>query len=135
MSPEFDMPRHWRLKKERYRLIGKECPYCQAKIFPPRDICPDCGKKTEILYQFSGKGEIYSHTTVYEAPSGFEEQTPYVIALIKLEEGPLVTAQLTDPDPKKPIKIGDKVEMVIRKLKTDGNTGLIIYSYKFRPVP
>lgn len=35
-------PRHWRLKKQRYRLIGEECPKCEAKIFPPRVICPEC---------------------------------------------------------------------------------------------
>ena len=39
-------PRHWRLKKQRYQLIGEECPHCREKIFPPRDICPRCGGGT-----------------------------------------------------------------------------------------
>ena len=38
-------PRHWRLKKQRYALIGEVCPHCKAKLFPPRDICPDAAKK------------------------------------------------------------------------------------------
>jgi uncharacterized protein len=84
-------------------------------------------------FSFSGKGTVYSYTTVYEAPAGFEEFIPYRVALIRLEEGPLVTAQLTDWDSKVPVEIGAPVEMVTRVLKREGDTGLIIYGYKFRP--
>ncbi len=86
------------------------------------------------IIEFSGRGTIYSHTTVFQAPSGFEKYAPYPIAIIKLDEGPRVTAQLTDPDPDKPFVIGMKVEMVTRKLKEDGDQGLIDYGYKFRPL-
>jgi len=55
------------------------------------------------------------------------------MALIKLEEGPLVTAQLTDMDNDE-VCIGMPVEMVTRKLTEDGEDGLIVYGYKFRPV-
>lgn len=41
-----EVPRHWRLKKQRYSLIGEICPHCDEKIFPPRDICPRCGGGT-----------------------------------------------------------------------------------------
>jgi hypothetical protein len=57
---------------------------------------------------------------------------PYTVALVKLEEGPLVTAQLTDVAPNE-VEIGMPVEMVTRKLRTQGDEGLIIYGYKFRP--
>jgi uncharacterized OB-fold protein len=82
------------------------------------------------LYQFSGKGEVYSFTTIQDAPAGFEEQAPYTLALIKLDEGPMITAQLTDLEG--PVEIGMRVEMVTRKLRTDGTQGMIIYGYKFR---
>ena len=52
--------------------------------------------------------------------------------LVKLEEGPIVTAQLTDVENDQ-VKIGMKVEMVTRKLREDGEEGQIIYGYKFRP--
>jgi uncharacterized OB-fold protein len=85
-------------------------------------------------YRFSGRGEVYSHTTVYNAPAGFEFQAPYVVALVKLEEGPLVTAQLTDLGDE-PAEIGMLVEMVTRKLREDGDErGIIGYGYKFRPL-
>lgn len=83
-------------------------------------------------FTFAGRGEVYSFTTLQESPEGFDEQAPYVLALVKLEEGPIITAQLTDVDG--PIAIGDKVEMVTRKLTTEGERGMIIYGYKFRQV-
>jgi len=53
--------------------------------------------------------------------------------MVKLEEGPMVTAQLTDLG-EKPVEIGMPVEMVTRKLRTDGDErGLLVYGYKFRP--
>lgn len=130
-----EVSRHWRLKKQRYALIGEVCPHCQEKIFPPRDICPDCGEDARLLYQFSGRGEVYSFTTVFQAPSGHEEQAPYTVAMVKLDEGPMVTAQLTDLSrDENPVEIGMPVEMVTRKLQSDGDRGMLVYGYKFRPL-
>jgi uncharacterized OB-fold protein len=131
---EMEIPRHWRLRKQRYGLVGEVCPHCDAKLFPPRDVCPECGQEAKTLYNFSGRGEVYSFTTVYEPPAGFEENAPYTVALVKLEEGPLITAQLTDLEGRK-VEIGTPVEMVTRRLRQDGDErGLIVYGYKFRPV-
>ena len=128
-----EIPRHWRLKKQRYALVGEVCPHCGAKIFPPRDVCPTCGKEAKEEYTFSGRGEVYSYTTVYSAPGGYEENVPYTVALVKLEEGPLITAQLTDADEDE-LEIGMPVEMVTRRLRQDGDErGLLVYGYKFRP--
>ena len=128
-----EVARHWRLKKQRYGLVGEVCPSCDAKIFPPRDVCPECGDEAKDLFAFSGRGEVYSHTTVNDPPEGYEEQSPYAIAMIRLEEGPLVTAQLTDLGPYG-VEIGTPVEMVTRKLRSDGDErGMLVYGYKFRP--
>ncbi len=129
-----EVPRHWRLKKQRYSLVGEICPHCEAKIFPPRDVCPECGGEAKTAYAFSGKGEVYSFTRMGNAPAGFEEQSPYTVALIKLQEGPIVTAQLTDLGDQE-VEIGMPVEMVTRKLRSDdGDKGILVYGYKFRPV-
>jgi uncharacterized protein len=122
---------NWRLKAQRYQLTGEKCPACGHFIFPPRDVCPECTAEAKTLFQFSGKGEVYSFTTVQDAPAGFEEQAPYVLAIVKLNEGPMVTAQLTDLDGQ-PVEIGMQVEMVTRKLRTEGPQGMILYGYKFR---
>jgi uncharacterized OB-fold protein len=128
-----EVPRHWRLRRERYALVGEVCPHCDRKIFPPRDLCPDCGEEARSLYRFAGRGQVYSYTSVYQAPSGFEENAPYTVALVRLEEGPMVTAQLTDLGDR-PVEIGMPVEMVTRKLRSDGNRGMLVYGYKFRPL-
>ncbi len=128
-----EISRHWRLQQQRYGLVGEICPHCEEKIFPPRDVCPNCAQEAKTPYVFSGKGEVFSYTTVYDPPEGYEGNAPYTVALIKLEEGPLVTAQLTDVDNGK-VEIGVPVEMVTRKLREDGERGMLVYGYKFRPV-
>jgi len=128
-----EVPRHWRLRQQRYGLVGEVCPHCEAKIFPPGDVCPECGGEAKKPYHFSGRGQVYSYTTIYEPPAGYEEYGPYTVALIKLEEGPLVTAQLTDIEGQQ-VEIGTPVEMVTRRLRQDGDErGLLVYGYKFRP--
>jgi hypothetical protein len=129
-----EVPRYWRLKKQRYALQGESCPHCGIKIFPPRDICPECGGEAKTPFVFSGQGEVYSYTHMSAAPAGFEEQAPYTLALVKLAEGPVVAAQLTDLG-NQHVSIGMPVEMVTRKIKNDGDDrGMIVYGYKFRPV-
>jgi hypothetical protein len=131
---DMEIPRHWRLKKQRYALIGETCPHCEAKIFPPRDVCPECGGEAKTAFAFSGRGEIFSFTTMADGPTGFQESTPYTVALVKLAEGPVVTAQLTDLGDE-PVQIGMPVEMVTRRIRADGGErGMLIYGYKFRPV-
>jgi len=142
-----EIPRHWRLKKQRYALIGEVCPHCDAKLFPPRDICPQCKNGVKTPFQFSGKGEIYSVTSLHELPAGFEEFGHLTIALVRLnidsednsEKGPLITAQITDLAPGETVEIGQKVEMVTRLLYDepghdgDRKKGIRVYGYKFRP--
>ena len=84
------------------------------------------------LFALSGKGTVYSYTTVTAPAEPYEVYAPYVLALVQLDEGPFVTAQLTDLDGAP--AIGMRVEMVVRKLRTDGERGIIIYGPKFRPL-
>ena len=123
---------HWRTRKQRLSLVGEVCPRCGAKLFPPRDVCPKCNGPAKIPFQFSGKGVVYSFSTVYYAPEGFQESAPYVVALVKLDEGPMVAAQLTDVEGDE-VQIGMPVEMVTRKTYAEGEDGIIHYNYKFRP--
>lgn len=127
-----EVARFWRTKAQRYQLVGEECPHCKSKIFPPRDVCPTCEKEAKTPFAFSGRGEVYSFSEVFNPPAEFDKYAPYTVALIRLAEGPLVTAQLTDVDAGD-VKIGMPVEMVTRVLREDGERGNVIYGYKFRP--
>ena len=82
-------------------------------------------------FKLSGKGEVVTHTIIHVGPEDFEEQVPYPIAIIKLEEGPQITAQIVDC-PIDNVKIGLKVESTFRKIQQDGHAGAIYYGYKFK---
>ena len=82
--------------------------------------------------KFSGKGEVITYSVIHSAPEDFQKQVPYIIAIIKLDEGPNLTAQIVDCEIDD-IKIGMKVENTFRKIQDDGYTGAIYYGYKFRP--
>ncbi len=127
-----EVSQHWRLSSQRYRLTGEQCAHCGVAIFPPRDVCPNCAQPAQDTFTFAGLGTVHSYTVVLNAPEGFDEQAPYVIAWVRLDEGPLLTAQLTDLEGEP--EIGMRVEMVTRKLRTDGEAGMIVYGYKFRPL-
>ena len=126
-----DLPRYHRLTSAYYRLEGQRCTDCGAVKFPPRGTCGACSKKTLETYRFSGRGTVYSFAEVAQAPKGFE--APYTVALVELEEGVRVTAQLTDVDADE-VEIGMPVEMVTRRLQEKGPHGYLVYGYKFRPV-
>ena len=81
--------------------------------------------------QYAGKGKIYSFTEIYAAPEGFEDQTPYVLAIVELDEGPKLTAQVVDVHIKD-VKIGGRVETVFRVIQRDDPEGLIHYGFKFK---
>ncbi len=47
-----EVPRHWRLKKQRYALVGVTCPQCKSHLFPPREVCPYCAAETKEAVAF-----------------------------------------------------------------------------------
>jgi uncharacterized OB-fold protein len=124
---------NWRLREQRYQLVGNVCLKCGAKFFPPRQVCVNCRGTEFEAFQFGGKGELFSFTILRSAPAGFEAYTPYAVGMIKLDEGPLVEAMLTDVNEDE-LEIGMRMEMVTRKIRSeDGDRGLLVYGYKFRP--
>ncbi len=120
----------WREKFGKYNLTGSKCAKCN-KLHFPRTIFCDCGSTDIEDFTFSGKGKVYANTVVRVAPAGFGKDAPYAVAVVKLDEGPMITSQVVGTDPET-IKIGDRVVMTFRKIIEDGKTGIIHYGYKFR---
>ena len=128
------IPLTWRRIPERYRMVGSKCETCGQNFFPGRVVCPKCRRKGKMKpTQFSGNGKIYSFTTIYSAPSGFEDQVPYVIAIVELDEGARVLGQIVDIKNGK-LKIGSRVEKSFRVIQSDDPEGLIHYGFKFKLV-
>ena len=127
-----DLAKHWRQRAARYRLEGQRHRITGEVRFPPEPVVGAEAHAWEP-HELSGAGTIYSFAVVRQPPLGFEDQAPYALALVKLAEGPLITAQLTDCDADE-IAIGQPVEMVTRRLRDLGPDGLLVYGYKFRPM-
>lgn len=133
---DMTIPRFWREISSRYNLVGMKCPHCKGTYFPPRTICPTCHRKSLGKMErtkLSGQGKVISYTVVHEAPEAFEMQKPYVMAIIEMDEGPKLTAQLIDCGEDE-VKIGMKVTSTFRKLHAEGSGGIIHYGYKFKPL-
>jgi uncharacterized protein len=129
--------RFWRETPRRYNLGGSKCGNCGTVYFPPRLVCPKCPQHRSTIekmapFQLSGEGEVISYTIVQEPAEGFEMQVPYVLALVKTVEGPVLTGQIVDLEPKD-VSIGLKVKATFRKLREEGKAGVIHYGYKFAP--
>lgn len=43
-----NIPINWRLRKQRYRLLGQKCPECNVTLFPLKQVCPNCGYRFNI---------------------------------------------------------------------------------------
>jgi uncharacterized protein len=95
------------LKAGEFRL--QSCAACGKQIFFPRTICPYCGSNELRWRPTSGRGVVYSTTTVRQRP---ERGGDYNIALIDLEEGARMLSRVEGVAPTE-VKIGMRVEAVI----------------------
>jgi uncharacterized OB-fold protein len=128
-----ELPRYHRMRRTLYRLEGSACPSCARRFFPPRSVCPACKSSGLEAFLFSGRGTLYSFSRVTQPPRGFASVGPYAVGMVRLEEGPLVTAQLSDTEGVD-LAVGLPVEMVTRKIRDAEEHGFIVYGYKFRPL-
>ncbi len=69
---ETGIARHWRLKAQRYRLIGRTCPDCYRRMFPPRAICLYCADEVEAAFPFDS--QVEEILTLPFSPSSQEPQ-------------------------------------------------------------
>jgi len=87
------------LKKD--RLMGLKCSTCGAVTCPPMMVCGECASTDLEIVQLSGKGKIVTFTNSYIAAEGRENEVPYTIVLVELEEGPWIMGNLVGIDAKK----------------------------------
>jgi uncharacterized protein len=121
----------WRNYEDRYKLNCYKCDSCGKVYFERKGMCV-CGELEFTEFASKGKGKIVSFTEVHSGPTLFEEQTPYCVGIIDLEEGARITAQIVDCK-YEDLKIGMEVEAVFRKFYKSGEKGAIHYGTKFIP--
>jgi uncharacterized OB-fold protein len=89
----------------------QHCTACGHDQLYPRVICTKCFARDLVWQPASGRGAVYSVTVVRRAPSpAYAEDVPYVIALIDLDEGPRIMANVLGCPPED-VSIGQRVRI------------------------
>ena len=125
-QPESDF--YWE-KCRAHELWLRHCRSCDQAYFYPRDICPLCFSRDTDWIQSNGVGTVHTFSIVHRGPTAaFRDRTPYVAAMVELEDGVRMPTNLVEvePDPSV-IKIGMAVEVVFEDLNEN------ISLPKFRP--
>jgi uncharacterized OB-fold protein len=125
--------RYWRETPQRYRYEAARCTTCGKVLFPPRTVCRHCQGRDFEKTTLGREGILETFTVIRVAPSGFVDQAPYAVGIVSLPGGVKVTAQIVDTDPGD-LAIGERVRLEFRRVRQDGESGILCYGYKFVPV-
>ncbi|MFI5448870.1 MAG: Zn-ribbon domain-containing OB-fold protein [Candidatus Bathyarchaeia archaeon] len=90
-------------------LNGVACPKCHWKAFRQTETCLRCGNSVDQTV-FRGLGKIHTYTVIRYPPCGFEDESPYVVALIDLNEGPRIIGRIQSTT--RSIDVGATVRLV-----------------------
>ncbi|MCR4393057.1 MAG: Zn-ribbon domain-containing OB-fold protein [Dehalococcoidales bacterium] len=102
------------------RLLGLRCKNCGAITTPPRMVCRKCASTDLEICELSGKGKIVTFTTVYVPPANRQGETPYLVIMVEMEEGPWLMGNLAEVDPRNASMelIGKRVRLIPRTQTT-----------------
>jgi len=117
----------WEACREK-RLAIQKCKECGKHVFYPRIACPHCFSDRLDWVEASGKGTVYTYSVVVSnAPSAFIKDMPYVIAVIRLEEGVQMLSNVVECKPED-VRCDMPVEVTFEKLDEQFTLP------KFRPI-
>lgn len=113
---------------KRHELLIQKCADCSVRVFYPKLFCPECLSSDLEWVKASGKGRIYTYTTIHSyQPTPFTEDVPYIVAVVQLEEGVRMMSNLIECPPDK-ARCDMEVEVVFEDVTDE------ITLPKFRPV-
>lgn len=114
---------------KQHELRIQFCTACQQYFFYPRLYCPKCLSDAIEWRSVSGKGRLLTYVISARPAPGFENETPYAIAIVQLDEGPHLMTNIvnTEVTPQR-LPAGLPVEVVF----DDINEAISIP--KFQPV-
>jgi uncharacterized OB-fold protein len=103
------------------KLMGSKCNACGQIDLPPRRLCSKCQKETTWI-ELNGKGVLSTFTVIYVGnkmmtAKGYDKNKPYIFAIAKLTDGPMISGQLIGVDETKPdlIKLGLSLKVIFLK--------------------
>lgn len=129
------IPPSWRTRLHKYRLVATKCKDCGRVAYPPSSLCRYCGSRNiECLELIDEKARLVTWTIIYSAMEGFEDRRPILLGVLETVSTKVkILAPLTDVLPEE-LKVGMLMEPVMRRVKEEGDHGLIYYGISFRPV-
>jgi len=90
------------------QITAYVCQQCGWTDFQLAAKCPRChGDVSQST--FAGTGKIATFTVIRYPPKGFENQSPYVVAIIEIENGPRVVGRVSGSGDE--VKIGSAVAL------------------------
>jgi hypothetical protein len=93
-----------------HRLDIQRCAACARWNHAPTLQCPACGSDALRFETVSGRASLYSWTILHDAPApGFAGLLPLIVAIVALEEGPLMVANLSGTG-EEALRLGLKLE-------------------------
>ena len=102
---------YWEAAREG-RLVIRQCRACSQVHFMPRHVCPHCWSDALDWIDASGHGVVHSYSIVRRAPlAEFAAEVPYVVALIDLDEGPRMMANIVG-EGRLEVRIGEAVTVL-----------------------
>jgi uncharacterized OB-fold protein len=96
------------------RMMGSKCKSCGFQTFPPRADCPQCMSPEFEFVEYSGRGTVYTYSTIAAAPTGFDDIGEYTCTVVELDGGGRCMAWLGDTLRPNDIRIGMDVQVVPR---------------------
>ena len=72
--------------------------------------------------EYTGKGKVFTYSTIAAAPTGFDDMAPYTVTVVELEGGGRLMGWLGETIPVGDIKIGMDVQVVPRIFEEDLET-------------
>ena len=83
-----------------HQLLLQRCTACGKPWFPPSHRCPICLDNAYEWAAASGRGKVWSWINMWQRyfPE-FENEIPYVVAYVELDEGPRLMTNVIDCNP------------------------------------
>ncbi len=98
-NPNPDTSTFWEQCKE-HRLTFQQCNDCGHVRWPPAIICPQCHSVSHERIASAGNGTVFTFVVYHQAfHPAFKEDLPYVVAVVKLEEGPQFVSNIVGCKP------------------------------------
>lgn len=120
-----------------YRMLGEKklmaakCLSCGRILLPPRPVCPNCYGTEMKWVELKSEGTVESYTVIHVPPARFAAEAPYVVMIVKMDEGVKLPGRLVGVEPEK-VRVGMRVKVEFEEPR--GGRWPNWPSYRFRPV-